>query len=51
MIPTRPSTEQIMREAPADHIGMVHDGIAKVLQGITTIEEIFRVAKTIGEDD
>ena len=30
---------------------MVHDGIGKVMAGITTPEEIFRVAKTIGEDD
>jgi type IV pilus assembly protein PilB len=51
MIPARPSTEQITREAPPDHVSMVHDGIAKVQQGITTPEEIFRVAKTIGEDD
>jgi type II secretory ATPase GspE/PulE/Tfp pilus assembly ATPase PilB-like protein len=30
---------------------MVHDGIAKVLRGETTLEEIFRVAKSIGDDD
>jgi type IV pilus assembly protein PilB len=51
LIAGRPTTDQIMREAPADHVDMVHDGIAKVLQGVTTPEEIFRVAKTIGEDD
>ena len=51
MIPTRPSTEQIMREAPADHVSMVCDGIGKVLEGVTTPEEIFRVGKTIGEDE
>ncbi len=51
LIPTRASADQIAREAPADHVSMVHDGISKVLQGITTPEEIFRVAKTIGEDD
>ncbi len=51
LIPTRPSADQIIREAPPDHVGMVHDGIGKVLAGITTPEEIFRVAKTIGEDD
>jgi len=51
LIPTRPSADQITREAPADHVSMVHDGITKVLQGMTTPEEIFRVAKTIGEDD
>jgi len=51
LIATRPTTEQINRKAPADHISMVHDGIAKVTQGVTTSEEVFRVAKTIGEDD
>ena len=51
LIAARPTTEQIVKEAPADHISMVHDGIEKVLQGNTTPEEVFRVAKTIGEDD
>ena len=51
LIATRPTTEQINREAPADHISMIHDGIAKVVQGATTPEEVFRVAKTIDEDD
>ncbi len=51
LIPTRPSADQIVREAPPDHLSMVHDGIGKVMAGITTPEEIFRVAKTIGEDD
>jgi hypothetical protein len=30
---------------------MVNDGLTKVLEGITTPEEIFRVAKSIGEED
>jgi type IV pilus assembly protein PilB len=51
LIATRPTTDQIVREAPADRMDMVHSGIAKVLEGVTTPEEIFRVAKTIGEDD
>jgi len=51
LIARRPTTEQIVKEAPADHISMVHDGIAKVLRGETTLEEIFRVAKSIGDDD
>jgi len=51
LIATRPTTDQIAREAPADHVDMVHNGIAKVLEGVTTPEEIFRVAKTIGDDD
>jgi type II secretory ATPase GspE/PulE/Tfp pilus assembly ATPase PilB-like protein len=51
LIAARPTTEQIMREAPPDHVSMVHDGIDKVMRGMTTPEEVFRVAKTIGEDD
>jgi type IV pilus assembly protein PilB len=51
LIAGRPTTEQIVREAPADHISMVHDGIAKVLDGATTLEEIFRVAKSIGDEN
>jgi general secretion pathway protein E len=51
LIAGRPTTEQIIREAPPDHVNMVHDGIAKVVQGRTTPEEVFRVAKSISEDD
>ena len=51
LIATKPSTEQIIKAAPPDHISMVNDGLTKVLEGITTPEEIFRVAKSIGEED
>ncbi len=51
LIATKPTTDQIVRAAPADHITMVHDGIAKVIEGITTPEEVFRVAKTIGDEE
>ncbi len=51
LIAERPTTEQIIKAAPADHISMVHDGISKVLEGITTPEEVFRVSKTISEED
>jgi len=51
LIASRPTTDQIIRGAPSDHISMVHDGIAKVLAGLTTPEEVFRVAKTITEED
>ncbi len=51
LIGGRPTAEQITREAPADHVSMVHDGIAKVLRGETTLEEIFRVAKSIGDEN
>jgi type II secretion system protein E len=50
LIATRPTADQITREAPADHITMVHDGFAKVIAGVTTPDEVFRVAKTIEED-
>ncbi|MHC4174253.1 MAG: GspE/PulE family protein, partial [Planctomycetota bacterium] len=33
LIAAKPTTDQIIKAAPADHISMVHDGIAKVLEG------------------
>jgi len=51
LIASRPSTEQIVKSAPADHVGMRHDGIAKVLQGITTPEEVLRVTQGVGEQE
>ena len=51
LIASKPTTEQIIKAAPADHIGMVHDGIAKILKGITTPDEVFRVAKTISDEE
>ncbi|MHC4206663.1 MAG: GspE/PulE family protein, partial [Planctomycetota bacterium] len=51
LIASRPTTEQIIKAAPPDHISMVNDGLTKVAEGITTPEEIFRVAKSIGEED
>jgi type II secretory ATPase GspE/PulE/Tfp pilus assembly ATPase PilB-like protein len=51
LIAARPTTEQIIKAAPADHISMEHDGFAKVLEGITTPEEVLRVSKSIGEEE
>jgi len=51
LIAAKPTTEAIIKAAPADHVSMVHDGIGKVLDGITTPEEVFRVAKTITEEE
>ena len=51
LIAGRPTTEQIVKAAPADHVSMVHDGLDKVLDGITTAEEVLRVAKSIGEEE
>jgi len=51
LIAKKPTTDQLIKAAPPDHVSMVHDGLDKVLQGITTPEEVFRVAKSISEDD
>ena len=50
LIATKPTSDQVVRAAPADHVSMVHDGVGKVLAGVTSIEEIFRVAKSISEE-
>jgi type II secretory ATPase GspE/PulE/Tfp pilus assembly ATPase PilB-like protein len=51
LIAARPTTEQIVKAAPPDHISMRHDGIAKVLTGITTPEEVLRVTQGIDEEE
>ena len=51
LIAARPTTEQIIKGAPPDHISMRHDGIDKVLDGITTPEEVFRVTQGVGEQE
>ena len=51
LIASSPTTEQITKAAPPEHISMRHDGIAKVLDGITTPEEVFRVTQGIGEEE
>ncbi|HUT31802.1 MAG TPA: ATPase, T2SS/T4P/T4SS family [Sedimentisphaerales bacterium] len=51
LISARPSTEQITKAAPADHISMRHDGIAKILAGTTTPEEVLRVTQGVDEQD
>jgi len=50
LIAEKPTSDQIVKAAPADHVSMVHGGIRKVLEGLTTPEEIFRVAKSIDEE-
>lgn len=51
LIASRPTTEQIIKAAPPDHIGMRYDGIAKILDGVTTPEEVLRVTQGIGEEE
>ncbi|MHC4705869.1 MAG: GspE/PulE family protein [Planctomycetota bacterium] len=51
LIASRPTTEQIVKAAPPDHTAMRHDGILKVLEGVTTPEEVLRVTQGIGEEE
>ncbi|MHC4738788.1 MAG: GspE/PulE family protein [Planctomycetota bacterium] len=51
LIASRPTTEQIIKAAPPDHVSMRHDGIEKVIDDITTPEEVFRVTQGIGEQE
>ena len=50
MIMTRPSGAQIRRAAGADFINMRQDGYRKVLAGVTTIDEVWRVTMDTQED-
>ncbi|MBN1126383.1 MAG: Flp pilus assembly complex ATPase component TadA [Sedimentisphaerales bacterium] len=50
LIATRPTTEQILENAPEDHVSMRHGGILKILQGVTTPEEVLRATQGIEED-
>jgi len=49
LVANRPTTEQIIKAAPSDHKAMRFDGINKVLSGMTTAEEVFRVTQEINE--
>ena len=50
LIGTKPTAEEIFRAAPEDHVCMRHDGIEKILKGITTPEEVLRVTQGIDEE-
>jgi type II secretion system protein E len=50
LIASRPTTEQILASAPADHVTMRHNGIEKVLAGLTTPEEVLRATQGVEED-
>ena len=51
LIAERPTTEQILKMAPKEHACMRHDGIMKILEGVTTPEEVFRVTQELEEHD
>ena len=50
LIAARPTTEQILSAAPADHISMRHNGIEKVRSGETTPEEVLRATQGVEEE-
>ena len=50
LIAGKPTTEQILKHAPDDHVSMRHDGIMRVLAGITTPEEVLRVTQGVDEE-
>lgn len=50
VIASRPTTEQITTAASEDHICMRHDGIEKILKGMTTPEEVLRATQGIEEE-
>ncbi len=45
IIMNRPSSNQIQRAAGDDFVDMRHDGYRKVLAGVTTLEEVWRVTQ------
>lgn len=49
LISSRPTAEQVAKAAPPDHKPMRHDGIQKIIQGITTPEEVLRVTQGLDE--
>jgi type II secretory ATPase GspE/PulE/Tfp pilus assembly ATPase PilB-like protein len=51
LIASSPTTEQIVKMAPPDHVCMRHDGIAKIFEGVTTPEEVFKVTQATVEDE
>ena len=51
LIAERPTTEQVKKAAPPDHAGMRQDGMDKVLNGITTPEEVLRVTQGVEKEE
>jgi len=51
IIAKKPTTEQIIKAAPSDHAGMRNDGVAKIISGITTPQEVFRVTQGIEQEE
>jgi type II secretion system protein E len=50
IIAERPTAEQITSAAPADYAAMRHDGIEKILSGMTTPDEVLRVTQGVEDE-
>ncbi|MBM4103918.1 MAG: type II secretion system protein GspE [Planctomycetes bacterium] len=50
IIAEKPTTEQILAAAPSGYETMRHDGIEKILEGVTTAEEVLRVTQGIEDE-
>jgi general secretion pathway protein E len=50
LIVSKPTTEQIVKAAPADHVCLRHNGIEKMLAGVTTAEEVLRATQGIDDE-
>jgi len=50
LIAQNPTSDQIEKAAPPDHVSMRHDGVAKMLAGLTAPEEVVRVTQGIDEE-
>jgi type II secretory ATPase GspE/PulE/Tfp pilus assembly ATPase PilB-like protein len=50
LIASRPTTEKIIKAAGAGLVSMRHDGVEKILVGITTAEEVLRVTQGIDDE-
>ncbi len=49
LISQKCTTDQIIKAAPEDHVTMIQSGLRMALKGITTPEEVLRVARSIDE--
>jgi len=50
LIAAKPTTENIREAASEDHASMRHDGIEKIMEGLTSPDEVVRVTQGIEEE-
>ena len=51
LITEKAPSEVISKAGSEDHVSMLDSGIAMIKKGITSAEEVLRVAKSISEDE